>query len=200
MNIPFNLVLVFLLVLSSLSAQKTKGTLFFKDGIVKKGLVRLTGSGKIKYKSSKKAKATKYDFSEFEKVDILENKETVVYVHILARGHNGPQVVRELVKGKVSLYHLLSTGGGPVFMPGNGPGGGSYTHNRTYDIKHLYVKRKGENVATHLGSDQLFTKNFKKAASRFFKDCTSLVQKIENRAYKKRDIKEIVAFYNNECK
>ncbi len=70
----------------------------------------------------------------------------------------------------------------------------------TYDIKNLYVLRTGEEKATHLGSNQLFTKNFKTAASVFFKDCTSLVTKIQNKDFKKKHIKEIVQYYNSECK
>jgi len=45
----------------------------------------------------------------------------------------------------------------------------------------------------------LFTKNFKKAASAYFKDCPSLVKKIQSRTFKKRDLEKIVSYYNNKC-
>jgi len=196
----FTIVIGLLFLFFSANAQKTKGTLFFKDGSVKEGLVRLTNGEKVKFRPNKKAKATKYVFSELTEVRIMESSKPSIYVQILAKGHNGPRIVKEIVKGRVSLYHLETIGSSPMYMPNAGdPGGGSFTTFGTYNIKNLFVKREGENVATHLGSDQLFTKNFKKAASEFFKDCEVLVSRIQQREYKKRDVKEIVTFYNNKC-
>ena len=188
---------ILLLLFFTYGNGQNNGTLFFKDGTVKEGFVKFTAFSKIKFKASKKSKWSKYDFSTFSKIEIMEEGELTTYVEILARGNNGPQIVKELVKGKITLYHLSTVGTSMVMNPATGASSSpSFT---SYNIKNLYVKREQEKVATHLGSNQLFTKNFKKAASEFFKDCSVLVVKIQQKEFKKRDIEKIVKFYNEEC-
>lgn len=187
------LVIVFLISFKG-TAQKTQGTIYMKNGTVKKGLVKRSGLKSVKYRSSKKSKSVKFNFEELERVEILERrgKETFVNLKITAKHEKIVQLVEE---GRVNLFSSYDH----IFIPSAGAGGtamgGSSQH-----LNNLYVKRKEEKLPTHLGSNQLFTKNFKKAASEFFKDCTVLVSKIQNNEYKKRDIQEIVAFYNTECK
>ena len=48
-----------------------------------------------------------------------------------------------------------------------------------------------------LNSSDVLSKSFKKTAAEFFKDCPSIVEKIENKSYKKDDLEEIVKFYNS---
>ena len=68
-----------------------------------------------------------------------------------------------------------------------------------YDIKNLYVRRGVSGEITHLGSNQLFSKNFKNAASDYFADCPELVTKIQNKEFKKKHVRDIVKFYNLQC-
>ncbi len=187
-----------LLVPTPIAAQKEKTTLIFKDGSVKTGLGKLTGN-RIKFRTNKKEKGVKYDFSLLKEAK-LSGK---TYVSLGVKGKEKPKVLERLLVGKVYLYRtvdLVYTSyvgnlGGFRGRAGVGfVGGGQY-----YNIKNFYVRKKTENEVTHLGSNQLFTKNFKQAASNYFKDCPKLVKRIQNRALKKRDLKEIVQFYNNQC-
>ena len=70
---------------------------------------------------------------------------------------------------------------------------------QSYNIVDYYVKRSNQQNATHLASNELFSKNFKKAASEFFSDCPLLVEKLQTKEFNKKDIKEIVTFYNENC-
>ena len=72
-------------------------------------------------------------------------------------------------------------------------------HGNYYDIKNLYVTKGVNGDVTHLGLNQLFSKNFKNAASDYFSDCPELVAKIQNKEYKKKHIRDIVNFYNLQC-
>ncbi len=180
-------------------AQKSKAVLTFKDGTVKTGLGKLSNNGKIKFRTNKGEKAVKYDFSLLDQVKI--SGKTYVYVNVI--GIENPRVLERVLVGKVYLYQTQSQG----YMPyGGAPGGGfggtggvGFSGGYSYNINNFYVRRTEEDRATHLGSNQLFSKNFKEAASNYFKDCPELVQKIQNKIFKKRDLRDIVQFYNTEC-
>ncbi|WP_029448578.1 hypothetical protein [Cellulophaga baltica] len=181
-------------------SQKSEGRIIYTDGKVREGYVKLNGAHFVKFKSVKKAKAEKVDFSELASVEIKNDDEVSIYKNISVVGKDEPLVLEEVVKGAVTLYNLNTQGFSSVFAPSGMGGAPLNIGPMTYDIKNLYVLRTGEEKATHLGSNQLFTKNFKTAASVFFKDCTSLVTKIQNKDFKKKHIKEIVQYYNSECK
>lgn len=180
-----------------LNAQKTPGTLVFKDGSSKKGFVRLFGSEKVKFKATKKDKAVKYHFSDLDHAKIYIRDEPSIYKYIPVLGTEESLVLEEIVKGKVSLFNLISQG---YSAPVGGMGGAAPMFTgASYSIKNLYVLKEGEKEATHLGSNHLFSKNFKSAASAYFKDCATLVSKIQNKDFKKKEIKAIVEYYNTQC-
>lgn len=183
-----------------LNAQKTPGTLVFKDGSIKKGFVQLASSERVKFKSNKRDKVVKYEFSALEYAEISINDEVSRYKLVSILDKDMPIVLKEIVSGKVSLFNLNTQGYSPGVPMGGGMGGAPmYTMGTNYSIKNLYVLKEGNEKATHLGSNQLFSKNFKQAASDYFKDCSKLVAKIQNREFKKKEIKAIVEYYNSEC-
>jgi len=187
-----------MIVHSDLSAQKTKATLIFKDGTKMEGYGKRIIGDRIKFKTDKKARTRKYHFSELEKAIILDGDYYSTYVYLGVKQDNF-KVFKELAVGKVNLY-LLETSGysGPMYVGGAGNTGG-WVGGQGYQIKNLFVQRYGQNELIHLGSNQLFTKNFKKAATAFFKDCPELAKKIQDKTYRKSDIKNVVEFYNNQC-
>lgn len=183
-----------------LNAQKTPGTLVFKDGSIKKGFVQLASSERVKFKVNKKDKAIKYEFTDLEYAEISINDEVSRYKLVSILDKDLPIVLKEIVSGKVSLFNLNTQGYSPgVPMGGGMAGAPMYPMGTNYSIKNLYVLKQGEAKATHLGSNQLFSKNFKQAASDYFKDCENLVAKIQNRDFKKKEIKAIVEYYNSQC-
>lgn len=191
---------VILLWCMDLSAQKTKATLTFKDGSKKTGYAKLIGAESVKFKSKKNAKATKYHFSELSQAKINDAEGYSVYVYLKVIGKEKRKILKQVEVGKVSLYALNTqkyTASG--YTGGNSGVGTGYVGTNFYTIKNSYVRREGEIAVTHLGSNQLFIRNFKKAASDFFKDCSALTQKIKNNQFKKKDLKKIVAFYNKRC-
>lgn len=192
-------VFAFSLFSFSVLGQKTKGVLVFKNGETKKGLVKLSGSNSVKFRAKKKEKAVKYDFSTLEYAKIYIGEEAKIYKYVAVVNKETPIILEELIVGKVTLYNLHTQGYSSGFSPMAGGGAPMYTGGASYSINNLYVLKEGEDKASHLGSDHLFSKNFKKAASAFFKDCDSLVQKIQNKEFKKKEIKEIVEFYNDHC-
>ncbi|MCF6280409.1 MAG: hypothetical protein L3J14_08690 [Flavobacteriaceae bacterium] len=77
---------------------------------------------------------------------------------------------------------------------------GGFVGMNSYTITSYYVSKHDEPLLTYLGAKgSLFSKNFKKAASEYFSDCPKLVWMIKNKELKKRDIVEIVDYYNKNC-
>lgn len=97
-------------------------------------------------------------------------------------------LMKELVAGKVSLFErveLIPTGGGPTGM--------SFQNKVSY-----YVKRIDETVAKNIGINEIFI-NYKKTSKDFFSDCPELVSKLENKEFKRKELDEVVIFYNDNC-
>lgn len=188
-----------LMLSTTLNAQLRVAELTFKDGTLKAGRGKLKGNS-VKFKAHAKAKAVMYHFPTLERVRIKDKNGIKTYVYLNIKGMENAMVLQEIAVGKVDLYHLVSHEYAPGFNNGGGPNSGvGFVGSQSYTINNFYLRKTDETEATHLGSNQLFTKNFGKAASKFFKDCPVLVQKIENKKYKKRDLKETVEFYNTKC-
>ncbi len=72
----------------------------------------------------------------------------------------------------------------------------------TDNFYHYYVNKGSGDVVIKLGSSQQVygSRHFKKTALKFFKDCPSLIKKIEDKEFNRRKhIEEIIEYYKNEC-
>ncbi|SIQ03179.1 hypothetical protein [Maribacter ulvicola] len=180
-------------------AQNNAATLYFKDGNKLQGLAKLIHGDQVKFKKFKGDKAIKYDFEDLEQVVINDREKPSTYIYLeTTKGYFN--IVRELEIGTVNLYVLEQTGYAAPMFVGSSNDQVNIAHGNNYNIKNLYVRRGVRGKITHLGSNQLFSKNFKNAASSYFSDCPALVQKIQDKQYKKKHVREIVNFYNLKCK
>ncbi len=194
------LIILFMIAFSSAFSQNTKAVLIFKDGTSQEGLAKITASGLVKYRKAKGEKRVKYNFDKFEYIKLYESNGINNYVRRKVKGQLQPKILQVVTKGKVTLYKVNSSGMTPMNMGGPGGFGAAPVMYHHYSINSYYVQKEGEQVVTHLGSTELFSKNFKKAASTYFQDCSELVEKIQNKEYKKKDIENVVRFYNERCK
>lgn len=195
--------LTLLITLSSFS-QNQKATLFFRDGTSLEGLARITNFGdKIKFKKDKNSEKIIYNSQKVDKIVIRENDEDVTYQYKIIKNRKTPLLLEPLKEGKVTLYRDLKQGYSPgMQMGGYGVGGMgmNFGGGRSYSISSYYVSKDNGNIVIHLGDKgTIFTKNFKKAASEYFKGCSELVKKIQSKEYRKRDVVEIVEYYNENC-
>jgi len=196
-------IIISLLFFIPIVAQKQKATLYFKDGTSLKGLAKFTIFGnEIKFRKEKGSERIIYDSQKIDKILIRKNDRDVMYQYKIIKNKNNPILLELIEAGKVTLYrdlkHRYSQGVPIADARGNwssNPSGGTY-----YTISNYYVSKDNEDFVFHLGSKgSFFSKNFKKAASNYFKDCSVLVDKIQNKKFRKRDIVEIVEFYNENC-
>jgi len=187
-------------------AQKTEAVLTLKDSTQLKGLAKINIAGKVKYRKTKKDKPVLYDFAQLISVKLYEGFGNSTYVKKKVKNSTSPvfKILEVIEEGKVNLYKKVHEGNS--YMPSTSAGGnfggvgfgGGF--GPRYSISNYYIQKEGEEEVTHLGSTSIFSKNFKKAAAAYFADCPILVEKIQKRKYKKRDINAIVEFYNLDCK
>ncbi len=193
---------VFAIVISFLCLScglTNKAVLYFNDGTIKTGLGEIVSHDQVKFKTEN-TKAEKFDFSDLEKVEIQSGDEKNTYVYIKVKENDTKKVLQQVSLGKVNLYKKVTEGhmvGAPMSSGGGAP---MMSSGYSYSISNYYVRKTNEIEATHLGSTLLFSKNFKKAASEYFSDCPTLVNKIQNKEFKKRHIEKVVTFYNTKCK
>ncbi|AOW20229.1 hypothetical protein [Urechidicola croceus] len=197
-------IILFLLISISSFAQKQKATLYFKDGTTKTGLAKFTTfEEKIKFRKNRNSKKVVYDSNKIDKIIIRENDKNIEYRYKFVEGRERAILLEPLVEGEITLYRDLKEGYSPGVSVG-GYGGGGMGMGMTmgggyYSISNYFVARGNEKKLQNMGSTALFGKNFKKAAKEYFKDCPSLVKKINDKEFKKRDIVDVVEYYNNNC-
>ena len=194
--------LLFLLIGSSLFAQTERVELYRSDGTILKGLAKRSND-KLKYRKAKGESAIRYDLTEFEKIIVFSEgeDEDQVYKKIHIKDEKKPEMLLVVAEGPVSIYQkekTYYTSGYGAGLGVNGVSGHTFTGNNL-SINTLYLKKENEPEAIYLGSDKLFSKNFKKAAADFFSDCPTLVKRIMNKEYTKKELDKIVEFYNDQC-
>jgi hypothetical protein len=185
-----------------LNAQYEKGTVFFKDGNIKKGLIHKYKSDAIQFKTEKKSKSIKLNYKNilgFEnekglfKYKYLEKRKPrkvlgfdstkgkIIYEE--DKNHQTPKFIRVILTGKINLYAINYFSAGIPLQNGVTFGGGNST---------IYYIEKGTSFV-ELGN------KVRKKIINYFNDCPVLIEKIENKILRKNNVYGIVQFYNNNC-
>ena len=181
------LALLLIITIGSMSAQIQKGTLYYKDGRTAFGTVKLKKKGVVKFKNDESTKPVLLKFDVLDSIQVIYYDEFITYVQLeIQRKKKANKFIAEkLVNGEVSLYSINQQG--------------SFAGGSSFSVNSYYLKEEGERFVTYLGSNDAFGKDILESAKIYFKDCTSLLDKIEDREFKKKHINEIVVYYNNNC-
>ncbi|WP_299675105.1 hypothetical protein [uncultured Dokdonia sp.] len=190
--IPLVYLLLLCFSIQDIYGQEAPVEIIYKNGATLKGVGRLASKRRIKFTTHPEVKAKKISFDLIDYAMIGGKR----YEQHPVKDKKNKIVVEVKVAGAVWLYEVSRVGGSPLVPSTTGVG---FTGGGQFDISNYYVKREGDLELIHLGSNQLFTKNFKKGASEFFKSCPKLVEKIQSREYKKKHIKRIVRYFNLNC-
>ena len=155
--------------------------------------------GSVKFKLNDGKESEFYETNLIDKIRMNKNGaiETFKYKKVK---EDAAAWMKVIIEGKVSLYTNDVAGYNFYTMGGNGMGGfGTMSYGGGSSIIYYYVNHEGENEVLKITSFGNFSKNFKNAASDFFKACPVLVEKIQNKTYTKGDLEEVVEFYNSKC-
>lgn len=206
MKIHLTLLLVF--ICTNLNAQKDwqTGKIFLKDGTIKEGLITLpvvtantislNGKEKVKYKTDAQSKKKKKYFEKDIDSLVLNSNRIYKFIAISKAKKSLCLLVKE---GSVTLYSrsvAMSYSNG--IHTGSGTQGGWVTkfHSTNYPQEY-YAIRADEQIASPLVKYGPFGVTFRRYVLEYFKDCEQLTTKIKNKIYKKENIIDIVAEYDN---
>lgn len=185
-------------------AQKIKAEIYLINGDTLSGYTNNLQWDYIKFRTGKKGRFKSYGPNEIIGAKTYTTNGIIQYKIIgfkknVKREKIKYRLAQVIMVGKVNYYkhsyvygaeNAIATGGGINTNPHAG-----------FRQSEYFVKRKDEKLATYLstGGQVIFAKNFKEAVLTYFKDCPKLISKIKNNTTKKRNISEIVEFYNISC-
>jgi hypothetical protein len=124
----------------------------------------------------------KNNLSDFSKFRYLKVRSTGKYL-----------LMEEAIEGSVSLFIITSR-----FHHANPFGAGMVTMPSSIIVNH-YMKRNEDDEVVFLSSTHFANSNLKSVGLEFFKDCPKLVEKIENKEFKKSQVEDVVKYYNSNC-
>jgi len=190
--------LIFLFFTIALTAQQEKITITFADGTEIKGIGRIRDNYSILYRKERKAKKEIYSHKterKARKVTIHTDDGDRQYEYKVVRGTKGIVSVRLLEltdTGKINLYIQLYEGETHPDIAGM---------SMEYTTVNYYMGKKGDDLVVSLGNGSTYSKKFRKQiASKYFKDCPDLLDKINTKEFfGRRDIKAVIKYYNEKC-
>ncbi|GAL63294.1 hypothetical protein [Algibacter lectus] len=180
--------LTLLAILSFLfiNAQSKKGTIYLKDSTELKGLVKAKMLGGIKYKANLNSDIIHYENSQLNGYDIeREDKSVERYRFKLVQGISRKMKIVQL--GKINLYSVFVTNSGSAMGMGMGAG-----MSLPASSGYVYFLEKN-NVTIRTGAW------LKKRKFNLIEDCPTLIDKIKKKEFKKKQVVDIINYYNKEC-
>ncbi|RRO16773.1 hypothetical protein [Flavobacteriaceae bacterium 14752] len=161
-----------------------------KDGSTKTLLVK-QDEGFLLTKDNFSDSPEKLHYSEIDYVKKKNNlNEETKFKFFKVAGKNQYLLLEEEIVGPVSLYIQTTEGTNTEYATG-------MTYN--YTSIGYYVKKEHNNEVIFLTSDSALNFKFTEIGQTFFRDCPELVQKIEDKDFRKKDVYEVVKFYNKNC-
>jgi hypothetical protein len=174
--------LVFLSLSSNAQFGFKKAKIYLKDGTSQVGFAKFKFlDSKIKFKVNKKDDAKTLSYIELDKFTINDTE----YDYKITNKSSAIKLFRVKQRGKVSLYYQIKTNQGAPM--GGMPGGISMSITTSSEV--YFIAKNDNDKLTKLFN--LFgpsKKVFKKIVPVFFSDCPALLDKIDDKKFKKRDI------------
>ncbi|WP_053976662.1 hypothetical protein [Mangrovimonas xylaniphaga] len=180
------LTLCFLFVCLLSYAEYNRGTVFFKDGSLSKGLIKIKTEGGIKFKVNEDAEVVEYDYHSIDGFD-TEGKH---YKYILVQDKEAPKLLHETLKGSITLYcdEMYNQN---FNFPNAATVMASMSTKGNNDASYYYIKVNDDIIRIGM--------RIKKKHLKIFSSCTSLMDKIESKELKRRNVEGIIAYYNEHC-
>lgn len=184
--------------------QTQKAKLYLRDGTILIGFAKIKDDGIVKFnKNINGKKSEKHNYKTLKSLDIVEKDDQEATYKYKIVPDFGPILLKIISEGdsQLCLYSY------PIKMK-NSSGywsGGMYFAtggNSEFIVNRYYISYdKSDNIVLKLWSDTYGKGNkyFRKTVPPFFKDCQSLVDKINNETFGMNDIDKIVNFYNQNC-
>lgn len=178
----------------SVSAQKNRAKLFFKDSTNLVGLAKITKSDKIIFRKDAKSKKQTYSGLDVYEVHIKEKGYYKRYFY-KTNYETGQVLLLQLIKdGTVRLFGDIRKYTTPV----NNGVGMTGTFKQTKET--YYLGDAGDLRVVNVKRGNTYLKNFLKIAKIYFMDCPDLITSIEGKEFSKFGIRDVVEYYNSYCR
>lgn len=204
----------------------TKATVYLKNGeqLVGEGDLRMQNAGIsignkdiLNFRKTRKDKKKKFDPEEIDSIrftityTIRKNRKRIektrqeTYIPVffnLKRNKMG--FVQLIVDGNMKLVgRTVSVQNGTMYGSGVNAGGGIGLNTTPtvffYPSNHNELMFLKDNQEPEVFNRTSLTKSFRKRAMKYFEGCSSLVKKINSKAFKKEDLIKIAEYYNAHC-
>jgi hypothetical protein len=194
-----------LLTINLAFSQIKEATILFKDNTSIEGFGEIK-KNKIYFKIEEKEEPSEWSFDMAKGITFSSYGYSEKYEYVTVSKKKKPLLLQVIEEGNVSLYL-------DVFIETTYGAFATYNFNKNFNPtatpknnlipqvfsddaemqRVYYTKRNSEEIATSI------TTSFSKTATKYFEDCGVLVQKIKTGKFLKKDIEEIVTYYNNYC-
>ena len=179
--------------LFSFSASYYKANLILRSGDTLSGIARINTQEEIIFKKKEKDEKIVYNYKTVSKVILEIDGDEIEYIYkiIIGRRVNGIMLLEPYgVFGKNKLNLFVDISSGSYNM--NGFQGN--TTKTTY-----FIGENNNTGLTHLGIGNTYSKKFKKISKDYFKSCPDLLEKINNKYFKRYGIRSIMEYYDQNC-
>ena len=202
--------LAFFLSVLHCNAQDQKATLFLKNGSTLDGWAKITSNNNIKYRASKEGIFEVWSYDRIDYIEFYNEDKVFTFEYVYFRHRKEGTLMEVLTSGEITLYSknpdvydAITSGDLGFGFGSNGTSIREVAPNSVLDqensprlLRDLYLKRKSGLPV--LATVSIF-RNWKKLMKNYFKDCPTLVRKIENNEFGSENLIEMVEFYNDIC-
>ena len=179
-------------------SQMKTATIFFNDSTSILGLGEIK-KDKIYFKVDEKDEASEWSYDMATALVFSGYGFSEKYQYVKISKNATPQLIEVADEGNITLYKQIKVTNSMLdlmqngyYLPNGQRLGGSMQLES--DVKYTYfVKRKNEEFAS------FFNSNSKKKMLDYFSDCPALKKKIDQNVFTKRNIEEMIEYYNNYC-
>lgn len=205
-------------------AQKGKAVLILKDSTRINGIGEISGISSIvsvKFKNDT-LKYKTYKSKEIIGIDILENNYYRQFRYKYKDGAKYPEILEIVSLDSLSLYVRVYNGSALTNTFINEPVTG-FDNTQTIELDNgqtINISQRPRNSYTEINfprysyyvgygeSDQVehlytkglpFAKSFKKSMKKYFKNCPSLLDKVENKEFSNNELWVVLDYYNKQC-
>lgn len=171
--------LLFIAFLGNAQIKKERATLFFKNGDTLNCYARISGNY-IRYADiGNTSREIKVNYDKLDRIDLRYNDNLISFYYKLEEGKKTHRLMEKIVEGKINLYKISN-------VYNKKP---NFNSKKTSSTKYFLESKNGNTVFR-------IKKDFNKIAKAYFKDCKELVNLIGKDGYRKKDLLDIVLYYN----
>ena len=190
-----HILIILLFVSCIVNAQVTKqaATLYFKNGEILNCFARVSGDY-IRYATKPNtSKETKVNFKEVDHINLRNDDLLIKLFYKLEQGKTKPRLMEKIIDGNVNLYKISNVHSNTFGILGNMTRNPHFGTKKTLNTQY-FLDTKNDTTVFRI------QRNFNDTAKQYFEDCKELVQLIGNDGFRKKDLLNIVLYYNTYCK